>query len=192
MSALKITRIAHACVLLDFNGHYVLTDPWFSQKPGYSPGEPLGIALKDLPKLNCVVASHGHYDHYDIEAFKAYPDKQVPFIVKRGMGEKALDAGFLNVIEVDPWQVTKVGSITITATPAKHAVPENTYVIQADGQTVFFGADSLLIPEFNEIARKFPMIDVALLAVNGLTIRPLLNRQVVMNAQQAAECCEIL
>lgn len=192
MNTLTITRVAHACVLLNFNGRWILTDPWFSQKTGYNPGEPLGIALQDLPKLTCVIASHAHYDHYDIDTFKAYPDKNVTFVVKRGMGEQAIKAGFLNVIELDPWQTTTVDSILITALPAKHAVPENTYMLQADDFTVFFGADSLLIPEFHEIAQKFPAIDVAFLPVNGLTIRPLFNRQVVMSAKEAAQCCEIL
>lgn len=39
-------------------------------------------------------------------------------------------------------------------------MPENTYVIEADGMTVFFGGDTLLIPELNEVARRFPKIDV--------------------------------
>ena len=40
MTTLTITRIAHASVLIDFDEHRVLTDPWFSEKPGYYHGEP--------------------------------------------------------------------------------------------------------------------------------------------------------
>ena len=58
--------------------------------------------------------------------------------------------------------------------------------------TIFFGADTLLIPELREVATRFPQIDLALLAVNGLQIRPAFNRQVVMNAQEAAELAGIL
>jgi L-ascorbate metabolism protein UlaG (beta-lactamase superfamily) len=32
----------------------------------------------DLPPLAGVVVSHGHYDHFDLDAFAAYPDKAVP------------------------------------------------------------------------------------------------------------------
>jgi metal-dependent hydrolase (beta-lactamase superfamily II) len=46
-----------------------------------------------LPKLSAVIASHDHYDHYDIDSFSTYPDKAVPFIVKRGMAAKARQAG---------------------------------------------------------------------------------------------------
>jgi L-ascorbate metabolism protein UlaG (beta-lactamase superfamily) len=88
-----LTRVVHAAVLLDFDGHQLLTDPWFSQKPGYYHGEPLAFTPTTLPRL-AVVASHRHYDHYDLAAFAAYPDKGVPMVVKRGMGSKARDAGF--------------------------------------------------------------------------------------------------
>ncbi len=66
-------------------------------------------------------------------------------------------------------------------------VPENTYVLEAGGLTVFFGGDTFLIPELGEVAERFPNIDLALVAVNGLKIRPMLNRQEVMNAREAAE-----
>jgi L-ascorbate metabolism protein UlaG (beta-lactamase superfamily) len=42
------------------------------------------------------------------------------------------------------------------------------------------------------VAERFPKIDLALLAVNGLRIRPMLNRQVVMNAGEAAQLAKVL
>src|SRR5689334_8628905 len=192
MNALTITRVVHASVLLDFGGNPILTDPWFSEKAGYYYGEPLGIALAALPHLTGVLISHDHYDHYDIDAFRAYPDKTVPMAVKRGTAGKARAAGFVDVTELDPWESTMLGPVRVTAAPAEHGVPENTYILEANGLTVFFGADTLLIPELREVARRFPRIDVALLAINGLAIRPLLNRQVVMSAQEAAKLCGIL
>jgi L-ascorbate metabolism protein UlaG (beta-lactamase superfamily) len=84
-----LTRVTHSCALLDFDGQRVLTDPWFSEKPGYRRGEPLAFTPTTLPPLQAVLASHDHYDHYDLHAFAAYPDKTVPFVVKRGIGAKA-------------------------------------------------------------------------------------------------------
>src|SRR5436309_1559322 len=83
--ALTLTRVAHATTLLDFSGELILTDPWFSEKPGYYHGEPLGVRRQDLPRLTGVAGSHGHYDHFDMADFAAYPDKNVPFAVKSGM-----------------------------------------------------------------------------------------------------------
>jgi L-ascorbate metabolism protein UlaG (beta-lactamase superfamily) len=187
-----LTRIAHSSTLLDFDGQPILTDPWYSEKPGYYHGERYGIALADLPRLTGVVISHDHYDHFDMPAFAAYPDKQVPFAVKTGMASAARQVGFSNVSELEPWQSVQLGSVVVTATPGAHSVPENCYVLQSGGHTVFFGGDSLYIPELNDIASRFPRIDLALLPVNGLKIRPLLNRKVVMTAEDAAELCAVL
>lgn len=192
MTTLTITRIAHSSVLIDFDGHRVLTDPWFSEKVGYYHGEPYGIALQDLPRLDGVVVSHEHYDHYDMQAFQVYPDKQVPMTVIRGTAQPAREVGFTNVIEMEAWETTSFGPITITAIPGKHGVPEITYMLQASDFTVYFGGDTLLIPELSEIPQRFPKVDVALLAVNGLQIRALGNQQVVMNPQDAAELCHII
>ena len=187
-----LRRIAHASVLLDFGGYRILTDPWFSERWGYYHGEPYGIRLEDLPRLDGVLVSHDHYDHFDLESFKRYPDKGVPMIVKRGLAAKARAAGFGNVRELDAWEATTLGPLTITGAPGKHKVPEITFVLEGFGLSVYFGADTLLIPELREVARRFPRIDLALLPVNGLTLRPLLNRQVVMNAREAAELCALL
>ena len=58
--------------------------------------------------------------------------------------------------------------------------------------TVLFGADTLRTPDLDEVATRFPDIDLALLPINGLQIRPAFNRQVVMNAEQAGELCTVL
>src|SRR5919198_1193719 len=186
MTSLTLTRIAHASVLLDFAGSVLLTDPWFSEKPGYAHGEPYGVPLDRLPPLAGVLGSHAHYDHFDMASFVAYPDKKVPFAVKTGMAAAARRVGFTQVTEIEPWQTARLGDVQVTAAPAAHGVPENSYVLQKDGLTVYFGGDTLLIPELTEIGRRFPRIDLALLSVNGLQLRPLFNRQVVMNAREAA------
>ena len=188
----NVTRIVHSCALLDYGGQRILTDPWFSEKPGYFHGEPLGATVADLPELTGVLVSHAHYDHYDMGAFAAYKDKSVRFVVKRGDAAPARSVGFRDVTELDPWESTRIGSAKVTAAPAKHGVPENTYLVECGGTTTFFGGDTMLIPELEEVARRFPKIDVALLPVNGLTIRPLLNRRVVMDDEEAAKLCGIL
>lgn len=190
--SLTITRVVHASVLLDFNGEVILTDPWFSQKPGYLWGEPLGVTIGQLPKLAGVCVSHAHYDHFDMEAFSAYPDKEVPMVVKRGTSARAHKAGFRNVTELETWETARLGSVKVTAAPARHGVPENTYILESGGMTVFFGADTLLIPGLLEVAERFPEIDLALLPINGLRLKPAFNRQVVMSGADAARLCEIL
>lgn len=181
---LAVTRIAHATVLLDFDGETVLTDPWFTETAEYHQGEPLGLGLAQLPKLTAVLVSHAHYDHFDIDAFAAYPDKTVPFFVGPGVLDAARKAGFTNVRELKPWESAQAGSLTITAVPGEHAVPEVTFVIHGKGNTVYFGGDTELIPALSELPKRFPTIDLALLSVNGLHA---MGKQVVMTDAEAAE-----
>jgi L-ascorbate metabolism protein UlaG (beta-lactamase superfamily) len=47
--ATTITRVTHPCVLLDFDGQALLTDPWFSEKPGYRRGEPPALTQRPSP-----------------------------------------------------------------------------------------------------------------------------------------------
>jgi L-ascorbate metabolism protein UlaG (beta-lactamase superfamily) len=188
-SPLSITRVAHATVLLDFDGVRVLTDPWFTQKWHFHQGEPLGMALADLPRLDLIVASHAHYDHFDIGALAAYPHKDVPFLVGPDMAHAARAAGFTNVQELVPEQVWSGRGLTVTGVAASHKVPEVTFIIQAKGRTVYFGGDTLSIPELRELPKQFPVIDLALLSVNGLTV---MGQPVVMSAEEAAELAGIL
>ena len=188
-----LERVVHACVLLDFDGAKILTDPWFSERALYHQGEPRSVATPaDLPRLDGIVISHAHYDHCDLGALASYPDKDVPIVVNRGTGNKVRAKGWRNVTELDPWQTTNLGPVRVTAAPASHGVPEVTYLLQADGTTVFFGADTRRIPELDDIAHRFPAIDLALMPINGLTSRPQGNRQEVMDAAQAAELTGLL
>ena len=63
--------------------------------------------------------------------------------------------------------------------------PRITAIFEHAGRTVFFGADTLNVPELAEVASRFPKVDLALIPINGLRLRPLLNRKIVMDAREA-------
>jgi L-ascorbate metabolism protein UlaG (beta-lactamase superfamily) len=189
---LTITRITHSCHLIQVGEVTVLTDPWFSERTFYHPGEPVAMGVADLPQLDAVLISHEHYDHCDLAAFASYRDRDVPMIVAGPVAAKARAAGFTNAHPLEPWQATTVKDLTVTAAPGKHAVYEVTFVISGGGRNVYFAGDTMLIPELRTLPDRFPRFDAALLPVNGLQIRPQLNKQVVMNAEQAAELTAVL
>ena len=52
MTQTAVTRIVHSCHLIEIGGRTFLTDPWFSERAGYHPGEPVAIPAAGLPALD--------------------------------------------------------------------------------------------------------------------------------------------
>jgi L-ascorbate metabolism protein UlaG (beta-lactamase superfamily) len=182
---MRLTRVGHSCHLLEIGGRTLLTDPWFTVKPTYDPGERVAFTVDQLPPLDAVLITHEHYDHCDLDAITGRLG--VPLIAPRTVVARARDLGFQDVRELEAWDATKLGDVTVTAAPGLHGVHEITYVIQGGGRTVYFGGDTLKFPELDELPERFGAFDLALLPINGLCVRPAGNRQVVMNATEAAE-----
>jgi L-ascorbate metabolism protein UlaG (beta-lactamase superfamily) len=134
-----------------------------------------------------VLITHEHYDHCDLDALAGYRDLGVPVIAPRTVVASAQARGFKDVRELQAWDETGIGDVTVTAAPGKHGVHEITYVIRGGGRTVYFGGDTLKIPELDELPDRFGPFDLALLPINGLCIRPAGGLQVVMDATEAAE-----
>lgn len=192
-TTLAVTRIGHACQLIEFGDTRVLTDPWFTQKATYYPGEPVAATVSELGRIDALVISHEHYDHCDLDALVAGGfDLDTPVIGPGTVAELARERGFRDVHAIESWESTTTGDLTVTATPGKHGVHEVTFVLQAGGRSVFFGGDSLRVPELDEIPARFGQVDLALLPTNGLCLRPLNMRQVVMNAEEAAALTAVL
>lgn len=186
-NTLAVTRIVHSCHLIEIDGLTFLTDPWFSEKPMYHPGEPLAMTVEELPSIDAVLISHNHYDHCDFEAFSAYRDHSVPIVSLDTVKETAIDHGFTNFREMGSWDTTTFGSVTITSVPAKHGVKEITFMISGKSGSVYFAGDTLVTRDQLSVAEKFPSIDIALVPTNGLRIRPMFNKKVVMSARDAAK-----
>lgn len=192
MARTRVTRVTHSCHLIEIGGKTFLTDPWFSQRPAYHQGEPIAIAVEDLPDLDGVLISHHHYDHCDLGAFAAYRDLHVPLIVAGPVEARARKRGFDRIQALAPWAKAEIDGVAITAAPGRHGVYEVTFVLQSGGTTVYFAGDTMLIPELYELPKRFGHVDIALLPTNGLRIRPQLNKQVVMNAEEAAQLTAVL
>jgi L-ascorbate metabolism protein UlaG (beta-lactamase superfamily) len=186
-TSLTVTRVAHACQLIEIGDLRVLTDPWFTQSAAYHQGEPIAYGVAALGRIDALVISHDHYDHCDLDALVAGGfDLTTPLFGPATVTALAADKGFTRVHTIEAWESATVGELTVTATPGKHGVHEVTFVIQSGGRTVFFGGDSLRVPELDEIPGRFGKIDLAILPTNGLCIRPANMQQVVMDAEQAA------
>ncbi len=71
VDGLCVTMVGHASLLIQAAGVNILTDPVWSERA--SPFRRVGpkrvtvpgIAFDDLPPIDVVLLSHGHYDHLD-------------------------------------------------------------------------------------------------------------------------------
>ncbi|MFI1995907.1 MBL fold metallo-hydrolase [Actinoplanes sp. NPDC020271] len=190
---LTVTRIAHACQLIEIGDLRILTDPWFTQSAAYHQGEPIAGEVASLGRIDALVVSHEHYDHCDLDALVAGGfDLSTPLFGPGTVTALAEGKGFTSLHTIEAWESATVGDLTVTATPGQHGVHEVTFVIQAGGRAVFFGGDSLRVPELDEIPNRFGKIDLAILPVNGLCIRVANMQQVVMDAEQAAALTAVL
>lgn len=190
---LAVTRIGHSSHLITIGDLRILTDPWFTQNATYYQGEPVVSTPQSIGSVDAVLISHEHYDHCDLDALVdgAFP-LDTPVIAPGTVTAIAEAKGFTNLHAVEAWDSAELGDLTVTAAPGKHGVHEITFVIQAHGRTVYFGGDTLRIPELDEIPERFGAIDLALLPVNGLCIYPANLMQVVMNAEEAAGLAAVL
>jgi L-ascorbate metabolism protein UlaG (beta-lactamase superfamily) len=61
--AIAVTRVVNSCVLLELDGHAVLTDPWFTERWFLRRGEPLGLRVAELPPLAAIVVTNPATNH---------------------------------------------------------------------------------------------------------------------------------
>lgn len=93
-SETSLTWIGHSSLLFQLDGVNFLIDPVFSQRAspmrfaGPKRHQPPGLAISDLPRIDCVVLSHGHYDHCDQRSLRAIakqPGGPPHFVVPSGL-----------------------------------------------------------------------------------------------------------
>ncbi|MBT9449387.1 MBL fold metallo-hydrolase [Akkermansia glycaniphila] len=188
----EATMVNHSTVLLRLHGLNVLTDPVWSDRvspvqwSGPKRCRPAGIAWEDLPKVDAVLLSHDHYDHFDVETLQRLVKRDNPlFIVPLGM--KSLleyHCGRARVREIDWWQETAVetaaGPVAVTLTPAKHysgryrseewknrSLWGGFFIRSHDGVKVYFAGDSAWTPFFAEIRERLGEPDLAVLSIGA-------------------------
>jgi L-ascorbate metabolism protein UlaG (beta-lactamase superfamily) len=131
-SGLRATWLGHSTVLVEIDGARILFDPVWARRA--SPSTLIGprrfhappLPLEELPPLDAIVASHDHYDHLDrgvVRALvKSSAQSRARFIVPLGVGAHLERWGVApnRITELDWSESTTLGSLTFTATPARH------------------------------------------------------------------------
>jgi N-acyl-phosphatidylethanolamine-hydrolysing phospholipase D len=176
---LSILWVGHATVLIQLYDKAIITDPALTNTVGLLAKRSVepGLDPSAITRLNAVLISHLHFDHFSYSSLEMLP-KEAHLIIPPGGAEYTPDFGFAETREAVPWETIEEDGLKITPVPVQHfggrygfdvlwgpARPFTGYVIQYEGVTVFFAGDTGYNPEFfKEIGRRF-QVDVALLPI---------------------------
>jgi L-ascorbate metabolism protein UlaG (beta-lactamase superfamily) len=186
--ALRATFIGHSSVLIQTDGINILCDPiwskraspisWLGPKRHRAPG----IPFEQLPKIDLVLQSHDHYDHFDVPTLRRIALQWKPnFAVPLGVAQRLISkniAADSQIAELDWWQPAQFSeSIRVTAVPARHFSGRGLgdrnktlwcgYVVETPSGAVLFAGDTAYGPHFAEIRARFPKIRLALLPIGA-------------------------
>ena len=180
-SGLRVTWFGHSSVLIEIDGVTVLTDPLWSERAsplswiGPRRWYPAPVELRELPKVDVVMISHDHYDHLDQATITAMANWATTFVAPLGVGAHLERWGIpaTRIVELDWWQSTRVGSLEIVATPARHAsgrIPlqrDSTlwagYALLGAQHRAWYSGDTGFHSALEEIGRRLGPFDVTLI-----------------------------
>ncbi len=190
-SGLRATWLGHSTVLIEIDGHRVLTDPVWgaraspSRLAGPKRFQPVPVPLRALPSIDLVVVSHDHYDHLDYPTIRELARSDVPFVTSLGVGAhlEAWGVPAARITELDWWQTHSFKNrrirreLQVTAAPSQHfsgrglkdrnATLWSSLVLHSDRHRVFFSGDTGLTTEYRVIAERLGPFDLVMLEVGA-------------------------
>jgi L-ascorbate metabolism protein UlaG (beta-lactamase superfamily) len=178
----RLTWFGHSSVLVELDGHRLLTDPVWSDRAspltwlGPKRWYPAAIPVEKLPKLDAVLISHDHYDHLDMPTVVALKDSGAVFIVPLGIGAHLEYWGIpaSRIVELDWWEKHSLGDLEVVATPARHASGRTMvwdmnatlwagYALVGPKHRVYYSGDTGLFPAMKDIGERYGPFDLTMI-----------------------------
>ncbi|KAJ2867974.1 Protein-lysine N-methyltransferase efm4 [Coemansia erecta] len=163
-TALQMTWLGHASLLVQLDGATILCDPILSQR--CSPSQMMGpkrytkapCTVQELPHIDIVVLSHNHYDHLDWNTLTALVERHPDIKVFAPLGNRQIlqSIGFKDITIADWWDEFSVPingtELKLACTPAQHMTARgmfdrmatlwSSWVFQGATAKFFFSGDT--------------------------------------------------
>lgn len=183
-TGVHVAWIGHATCLIKMDGFTILTDPVFSRRCGIDlvlgtlgPKrlvEP-ALTVEELPKIDLVLLSHAHFDHWDMPSLAQLASKEVPVICAKETSD-LLTASRWKSVEEMAWRERKqMGPVAVTGVEVKHwgaRVRRDThrgytgYLLESASGKILFSGDTAFTNGFREL-KGGREIDLAIMPIGA-------------------------
>ena len=182
---MTLAWLGHATVLLNFYGVTILTDPALFpcigiRLPGFTIGPKRltapALTVHELPKIDIVLLSHAHFDHFDLRTLHRFDDSTKVVTAPRTR-DLLRWTRLRDVIELRWGErvsiTTSTGKTDIVAFRVKHWGARvqrdeyrgyNGYILEREGRRIVFGGDTAMTDSFAEFREK-GRVDLAIMSI---------------------------
>ena len=183
--------LGHATVLINFFGVKILTDPALFPRIGIRlPGFTIGpkrltapaLAFHELPKIDLILLSHAHFDHFDLRTLRCF-DEHTSVICARATRDLLRRTRFRSVAELDwderkDFKSTNGDEMNVVAFPVKHWGARkqrdtyrgyNGYLLESRScgrSRMIFAGDTAMTHSFEKL-RRYGEVDVAVMPIGA-------------------------
>lgn len=164
--------LGHSTVLMRAGGLVIMTDPvlWdvnFLVKRA----TPFPVRPEELPKVDVVLISHGHYDHLDTKSIKFLKERHNPyFVAGPGYGGYFKSLGVSKYVSLNWSEEYSFGGVKITSLPVQHWSKRTfsdgnkmlwcSFLVESGGKRYYWAGDTGYFGGFKEIGGKYGPMDV--------------------------------